>query len=204
MKRVIGVLGVALAIGLSGQADAQTLKTVRDRGALHLRCQPGSAGLFQPGRQGQLDRLRRRFLPRHRGGDLQRSDQGEVHAVVRPGPVRAAPVGRDRPALAQHHLDQLARCVVQFRGRGLLRRPGLHGAQGAQGEFSAGAQRRQRVRPERHHHRAQSRGLFPRQQHEIRSGRVRNRGRDHQGLRVPAAATRSPPTCRSSIPRSSS
>jgi general L-amino acid transport system substrate-binding protein len=34
MKRVIGVLGLALAMGLSGQADAQTLKTVRDRGSL--------------------------------------------------------------------------------------------------------------------------------------------------------------------------
>ena len=36
MKRVISVLGLALAVGLCGQADAQTLKTVRDLSLIHI------------------------------------------------------------------------------------------------------------------------------------------------------------------------
>jgi general L-amino acid transport system substrate-binding protein len=52
MKRVIGVLGVALAIGLSGQADAQTLKTVRDRGSLLCGVSQGLPGFSNPDDKG--------------------------------------------------------------------------------------------------------------------------------------------------------
>src|SRR5262245_15138813 len=52
MKRVIGVLGLALAVGLSGQADAQTLKTVRDRGALHCGVSQGLPGFSSPDDKG--------------------------------------------------------------------------------------------------------------------------------------------------------
>jgi general L-amino acid transport system substrate-binding protein len=52
MKRVIGVLGVALAIGLSGQADAQTLKTVKDRGSLLCGVSQGLPGFSNPDDKG--------------------------------------------------------------------------------------------------------------------------------------------------------
>jgi general L-amino acid transport system substrate-binding protein len=56
MKRVIRVLGLALAIGLSGQADvqaqSQTLKTVRDRGALLCGVSQGLPGFSNPDDKG--------------------------------------------------------------------------------------------------------------------------------------------------------
>ncbi|MPZ37503.1 MAG: transporter substrate-binding domain-containing protein [Rhizobiales bacterium] len=52
MKRIVGVLGIALAIGLSGQADAQTLKTVRDRGALICGVSQGLPGFSNPDDKG--------------------------------------------------------------------------------------------------------------------------------------------------------
>lgn len=52
MKRVIGVLGLALTIGLSGQADAQTLKTVRDRGSLLCGVSQGLPGFSNPDDKG--------------------------------------------------------------------------------------------------------------------------------------------------------
>ena len=199
------MLGAAFALASVGgerlRADAQDGEGPR---LADLRRQPGAAGLLQPRRQGQLDRPRRRFLPRDRGGDLQRSEQGQVHAALGQGPVRAAQIRRDRCALAQHDLDPVARRALQFRRRHLLRRPGLHGAQGAQGQFGARAQRRLGLHADRHHDRAQSRRLFPRQQHEVRGDRVRDRRTRPSRPTRPAAATSSPPTCRSSMPRSSS
>src|SRR5262245_18033953 len=85
-----------------------------------LRREPGLARLLQSRRQGSLDRARCRVLPRHRGGGVQRSEQGEIHAALLAGAVRAAQEWRDRRALAQHHLDDVARRHVQLRRRQLL------------------------------------------------------------------------------------
>jgi general L-amino acid transport system substrate-binding protein len=52
MKRFISVLAGALAVGLSGQADAQTLKTVRDRGALICGVSQGLPGFSSPDDKG--------------------------------------------------------------------------------------------------------------------------------------------------------
>jgi general L-amino acid transport system substrate-binding protein len=56
MKRIIGVLGIvlgiALPVGLSGQADAQTLKTVRDRGSLICGVSQGLPGFSSPDDKG--------------------------------------------------------------------------------------------------------------------------------------------------------
>jgi general L-amino acid transport system substrate-binding protein len=52
MKRLISGLGLALAIGLSGQADAQTLKTVRDRGSLLCGVSQGLPGFSNPDDKG--------------------------------------------------------------------------------------------------------------------------------------------------------
>ena len=184
MKRVISVLGLALAIGLSGQADAQTLKTVRDRGSLICGVSQGLPGFSSPDDKGNWTGL---------DVDFCRAIAAAIFND--PSKVKFTPLSaKDRfEPLRSSEIDVLSRnttwtssrdALFNFVGRDLLRRPGLHGAQGAQGEFGARAQRRQRLRPERHHHRAQSRGLLPRQQHEIRDRRVRHRGRDHQGLRV--------------------
>jgi general L-amino acid transport system substrate-binding protein len=52
MKRLTSVLGLALAVGLSGQADAQTLKTVRDRGSLLCGVSQGLPGFSNPDDKG--------------------------------------------------------------------------------------------------------------------------------------------------------
>jgi general L-amino acid transport system substrate-binding protein len=52
MKRVISVLAGVLAVGLSGQADAQTLKTVRDRGSLICGVSQGLPGFSSPDDKG--------------------------------------------------------------------------------------------------------------------------------------------------------
>jgi general L-amino acid transport system substrate-binding protein len=52
MKRLTSVLGLALAVGLSGQADAQTLKTIRDRGSLLCGVSQGLPGFSNPDDKG--------------------------------------------------------------------------------------------------------------------------------------------------------
>ena len=84
------------------------------------------------------------------------------------------------------------------RRRQLLRRPGLHGARSARREIGQGAERRHRVRADRHHHRAQPRRLLPRQQHDLQAGGVREARRDRCRPIEPAAATSTPPTSRAS------
>ena len=63
--------------------------------------------------------------------------------------------------VAQHHLDLVARHLArpELHRRQLLRRPGLHGAQDAEGEFGARAERRLGLRAAGHDHRAQPRRL---------------------------------------------
>jgi general L-amino acid transport system substrate-binding protein len=52
MKRVIGVLGLACALGLGSQVEAQTLKTVRDRGSLLCGVSQGLPGFSTPDDKG--------------------------------------------------------------------------------------------------------------------------------------------------------
>ena len=100
-------------------------------------------------------------------------------------PLHRAAVGRSRRAAAQHHLDDVARHHARhrFRRGQFLRRPGLHGAQGAEGQLGARAQRRRGLRAAGHHHRAQSRRLFPFPQHVAQDRDLRHRRRGGQGLR---------------------
>ena len=203
MKRVSLVFTLALAAGFSTQAAiGANAQDGQGPGHAILRRQPGPAGLFLARRQGQLDRARRRRLPRDRGRHLRRSDQGQVRAAVGQGPLHGAAIRRNRRAVAQYDLDAVARHLArrQFHRRDLLRRPGLSGEEVAQGEFRAGAEQRVGLRADRHHDRAESRRLLQEQQHEVRGDRIRHRGRNRQGLRIRAAATSSPRTCRSSMP----
>jgi general L-amino acid transport system substrate-binding protein len=52
MKRVVSMLGLALAVGLCGAAEAQTLKTVKDRGALLCGVSQGLPGFSNPDDKG--------------------------------------------------------------------------------------------------------------------------------------------------------
>ena len=81
--------------------------------------------------------------------------------------------------MAQHHDHLLARRrgEAALPRRQLLRRAGLHGAQGAGGVQREGAGRRFGVHPDRHHHRAQPRRLLPQQRHEVRGGDHRDQRR---------------------------
>jgi general L-amino acid transport system substrate-binding protein len=52
MKRVVSMLGLMLAVGLCGTAEAQTLKTVKDRGALLCGVSQGLPGFSNPDDKG--------------------------------------------------------------------------------------------------------------------------------------------------------
>ena len=197
MKRVVLCVALAALLGVAASAaSAQTLNTIKQRGVLNCGANGTLAGFGLPGLAGPLGRPRRRVLQGARGRDLQRSEQGQVRAADREGPLHRAAIGRGRCAGAQHHLDLVARHLArpQLHRRQLLRRPGLPGAQGAEGEFGARAQRRGGLRAAGHHDRAQPRGLFPRQQDEAQDRDVRDRGRGAEGLRLQAAATPTPRT----------
>ena len=112
MKQAIA----SIAFGLGGEprwprrASAQaTLNSVKQKGFLTCGSNTGPCRLRRAGRAGQLDRPRRRLLPRHRGGDLQRSDQGPLHPALGQGPLHGAAVGRGRRARPQLDLDDVAR-----------------------------------------------------------------------------------------------
>ena len=135
---------------------------------------PGLPGFSIADDKGNWSRLRRRFLPRGRGGDLRRSEEGQIRAARRQRALQGAAEPQGRRAVAQLDLDHVARDRLRpaFPGGHLLRRPGLHGA----------ARRARSIRAleldgskvcvqDGHHHAAQSRRLFPRQQHEVRGGR---------------------------------
>ena len=81
----------------AGRDQGQGLRAVRRE---HRPCR------FLRRRQpGQLDRPRRRLLPRHRGRGVRRYEQGQVDPADRATALYRSPVGRDRRAVAQHHLD---------------------------------------------------------------------------------------------------
>ena len=81
------LIGCMVAIAVAAAAityeryDTKTLKRTVRRDAVLCGVNTGLPGLLQRGRQGQLVGLRRRFLPRHRGGDLRRPEEGQVHPL---------------------------------------------------------------------------------------------------------------------------
>ena len=133
MKRVIIVLGVAVALGLSvvaaPRADPQDGQGPR---LAHLRGQPGPAGLLQSRRQGQLDRASTSISAarsRRRSSTI-RPRSSSRRCPPRTGSSRS--IERDRRALAQHDLDAVARraCsisrgVTYYDGQGFMVRKAL-------------------------------------------------------------------------------
>ena len=106
MKRVSLVLTLAVAAGLSAQAaSAQTLKTVQDRGMLSCGVSQGLPGFSTPDDKGNWTGL---------DVDVCRAiaaaifnDPTKVKFVPLSAKDRftALQSGRDRRAVAQHHLD---------------------------------------------------------------------------------------------------
>jgi hypothetical protein len=93
MKRVSLVLTIAFAAGLAAgfaaqPASAQTLKTIKDRGMLSCGVSQGLPGFSSPDDKGNWTGLD--------------ADFGE-------GPLHGVAIRRNRLAVAQHHLDAIAR-----------------------------------------------------------------------------------------------
>ena len=153
------------------------------------------------GRQGQLVRLRRRLLPRGRGGDLQRP--GKVRYVpLSARTFRRAEVRTDRRPVAQFDLDDVARdrrsglsfaAVTYYDGQGFLVPASLT-------RVGARTRRQQGLRADRARRPSSiSPTIFDANQmkYETVAG---DRGRGDRRPTRPGAATCSPPTSRSSMP----
>ena len=188
MKPILkGILaGAAALIATAGvrQRPNQDARHRQEPRQPELRRQRRPRRLQPARRQGQLDRPRRRLLQGDRRGGPRRRHQGQVRADHGEGALHRPAVGRDRRADPQHHLDHRTRQLARphLRRRQLLRRPGLHGERLAGRQDGQGAQRRHRLRADRHHHRAQPRRLLQGQQDDLQAGRVREARRDLAGL----------------------
>ncbi len=184
MNAILTRLAAAALMLGAGAASAGTLDTVQVARPARLRLQSGPRRLRAAGRSGRLQGPRRRRMPRPRGGDLQRSRQGQISADQRQGPSDHPRLGRDRRADPKHHLDDVARDRRHvLHRRQLLRRPGVHRAQEARRRQRAEARRRLGLRAAGHDDRTQSRRFFPRPRPQVRAGGFRDRRRDGEGLR---------------------
>ena len=163
-------LGLGLALPLAfapGLAQAQpapatasnTFDAVKARGQLVCGVNTGLAGFAQPDSQGVWRGFDADYCRADRRGHLRRCQQGALRADHGAGALHRAAVGRGRRAVAQHHLDAVARHLARARLRRdqLLRRPGLHGEGQPRREVGQGAGRRHHLRAARHHDRAEPR-----------------------------------------------
>ena len=77
-------IGAAASLLVASSAVAGTLDDVKKKGFLQCGVSQGLIGFSNADDAEQLDRPRRRLLPRRRRGDLRRRHQGQVHAPARP------------------------------------------------------------------------------------------------------------------------
>ena len=104
------VLGVLTVLCLApAAASAQTLKAVKDRGSLICGVSQGLAGFSNPDDKGNWTGFDVDFCRAIAAAIFNDAEQGQVHAALRQGSVRTAQVRRHRRAVAQHHLDAVAR-----------------------------------------------------------------------------------------------
>ena len=140
MKRVVLCVALAAFFGVAASAaSAQTLNTIKQRGCFNCGSNGTLAGFGLPDAQG-----------RWTGLDVDFCKALAAAIFNDPNKVKFVPLtAKDRfTALQSGEVDVLARNTtwtssrdtslgLNFTGGQLLRRPGLHGAQGAQGEFGA-------------------------------------------------------------------
>src|ERR1700747_2599622 len=135
MKRVSLLFTLAVAAAVSGTAaSAETLKTVKDRGMLSCGVSQGLPGFSTPDDKGNwtgFDVDVCRAIAAAIFNDPAQVKYLPLSAKARATPLQRPAIGRDRRSVAQLDLDVVARFFARhhLRGRQLLRRPGLHGAQ---------------------------------------------------------------------------
>ena len=185
MKRVIITLVLAaLRRPLHPAASAQTLNTVKQRGVLNCGSNGTLAGFGLPDAQGNWTGLDVEFC------------RAIAAAIFNdPTKVKFVPLtAKDRfTALQSGEVDVLLRNTtwtssrdtslgLNFTGVNYYDGQGFIVRKDAQAQFGAGAQRRRGLRAAGHHHRAQSRRLFPLQQDEAQDRDLRHRRRGGEGL----------------------
>ena len=204
----VGVFAALLSAGMAVMAmptiavAGPTLDAVKARGELVCGVHTGLYGFGAPDDKGVWrgidvdvcravaaavfgDDKKVKYVPLSAQARLTALQSGEIDLLSRNTTWTLDPRHRQRPELHR---------------RQLLRRPGLHGGEEAGRQQRQGAVRRDRLRADRHHDRAQPRRLLPRQQDGAQAGHHREvRGGDRRPS-SPAAATPSPPTPRSSPP----
>ena len=186
-KLVVGVLGVAAAVFAASAASATTLDDVKAKGLPAMRRQHRPGRLLCAGRQGRMDRSRRRLLPRRRGGGFRRRHQGEVHAAQRQGAFHGACSRAKSMFLSRNTTWTINRDtalglnfagVNYYDGQGFMvnakKLPGVNSA--------LAAFRRRGLRADRHHDRAQPCRLLQGQQDGVQSGRLRKARRGQRRL----------------------
>ena len=220
------ILKVALAArrpcrrGRRRQRADQTLDTVKSRGMVNCGVGTGTPGFSAPDDKGNWTGL---------DVDFCRAVAAAVFGDASKVSFKPLTAKERFTALQSGEVDMLSRTTtwtmsrdsamgLSFAGIMYYRRPGADGAQEARREIGQGAQRRFRVRGDRHHHRAQPRRLLPHQQHDLQAGGVREGRRGQRRLRCrplrclhhrpvePLCAAPAPaqaPTTTSCCPRSS-
>ncbi len=190
-------LGALTVAGLAAAAaSAATLDDVKARGKLICGVNTGLTGFAAPDANGVWH-----------GFDVAVCRAVAAAIFSDPNAVEFTPTtGQTRfTALASGEVDMLVRNSTwtylarhrpqaRFRRRQLLRRSGLHGAEGAGRDLGQGTRRRHRLHPDRHHDRAEPGRLLPGQQHQVRAGPGRERRHGAAAVSWPAPATSSPPT----------
>ena len=159
MKRLATAIAFCQSVALlrvRRRPGAQTLKAVKDRGELICGANGTLAGFGLPDPQGNWT-----------GFDVDFCRAIAAAIFNDPTKVKFVPLtAKDRfTALQSGEVDVLSRNTswtlsrdtslgLDFTAVNYLRRSGLHGAEIAQGQFGAGAQRRRGLRAARHHQRA--------------------------------------------------
>ena len=174
--RATAALAIGVGFGLVGPAQAgPTLDKVKAGRQHQLRRADRHPGLCAARQPGQMERLRRRCLPRAVGRDLRRSGQGQIRAADRAAAFHRAAIGRGR-LLSNNTTWTLQRDtelglnfapVVFYDGQGFMvpKKLGVKSAKELNGATICVAAR--------HHDRTQPRRLFPRQQDGVQAGRHR-------------------------------
>ena len=132
MKKIASILALAL-IFAAQSASAQTLKTVKDRGILNCGANGTLAGFGLPDAQGKWTGLDVDFCRAIAAAIFNDASKVKFVPLSAKDRFTALQSGEVDVLVAQHHLDLVARQLArpQLHRRQLLRRPGLHGAQGA-------------------------------------------------------------------------